>query len=295
MRIRVDVSIALPDGESREYEVEFDQAEIALGRLAANDIQIPAERVAAEHATIHVVGDRLELSVHGDASAAETFLAGEAVSVGSRVPLPEGEAIEIAEVTLRVRRSLREITREVREETARTALRMALDIHFGPYLEVENDEEQGTVLCLPEGETIRIGRARDCELRLSHGSVSRRHAIVRRVDDVTTIEDDQSHNRTVVNRMRIDGPMELRDGDILQFGSTRIRYHDPGDDRVGTTDPGIPTGEELRTTFRMPEETPAGGRGDRTERGALRAAAPRSRRPSRRARRGPGSATSSSS
>jgi pSer/pThr/pTyr-binding forkhead associated (FHA) protein len=64
-----------------------------------------------------------------------------------------------------------------------------------------------------------IGRA-GCDVDLNDPDVSRRHAVVRRVDTGLAVEDLDSTNGTFVNDRRISGIVEIAAGDRIRFGNT---------------------------------------------------------------------------
>jgi pSer/pThr/pTyr-binding forkhead associated (FHA) protein len=64
-----------------------------------------------------------------------------------------------------------------------------------------------------------IGRA-DSDVELNDPDVSRRHAVIRRVDAGVAVEDLGSTNGTFVNETRIAGIVELALGDRVRFGNT---------------------------------------------------------------------------
>jgi pSer/pThr/pTyr-binding forkhead associated (FHA) protein len=67
--------------------------------------------------------------------------------------------------------------------------------------------------------TLTLGRAREADVRLSHTSVSKRHALVRRlVDGGFEIEDLGSSNGTRVGGQPVRGRRRLRTGDRIQLG-----------------------------------------------------------------------------
>ncbi len=66
---------------------------------------------------------------------------------------------------------------------------------------------------------LTIGRE-GCEIILPDPEVSRRHAIVRRLDSGLALEDLGSLNGTWINDRRIDAVTELRPGDVVRFGNT---------------------------------------------------------------------------
>jgi diguanylate cyclase (GGDEF)-like protein len=84
-------------------------------------------------------------------------------------------------------------------------------------------EELGRIIPLDNNEFV-VGRQQTCDLPLFDGSVSRRHARIRFIDGRHVLEDLGSANGTYVTEHRIK-QHELRDGDLVQFGSTvAFRY-----------------------------------------------------------------------
>jgi pSer/pThr/pTyr-binding forkhead associated (FHA) protein len=55
------------------------------------------------------------------------------------------------------------------------------------------------------------------KILIDHPSVSRRHASLVVREDAVVLHDHQSRNRTFLNGRRIDGPAEVRDGDIVSL------------------------------------------------------------------------------
>jgi hypothetical protein len=70
---------------------------------------------------------------------------------------------------------------------------------------------------------IRIGRSEESEIVLIDPSVSRTHAVVEIDAGEPVLRDLGSTNGTFVNGRRI-GARELRDGDELLFGNTKMRF-----------------------------------------------------------------------
>jgi hypothetical protein len=71
-------------------------------------------------------------------------------------------------------------------------------------------------------DTTVVGREADCDVVLSDGSVSRRHARIERRGDSFFVLDQGSANGTHVDGERV-GEAELRDGQELRFGAVRFR------------------------------------------------------------------------
>ncbi len=70
---------------------------------------------------------------------------------------------------------------------------------------------------------FRIGRLDELELPLSNQSVSKHHAEIHLANDALTLLDLGSTNGTFVNRRRIEGSIELQEGDILHFAEIEFR------------------------------------------------------------------------
>ena len=88
-------------------------------------------------------------------------------------------------------------------------------------LRVEEDSRTRTVRApLP----IVIGRAPSATLVIPDAQVSRLHARIDLIDDMPAIRDLDSRNGTLVNARPIDSPVELREGDEIGIGMTRITF-----------------------------------------------------------------------
>ena len=69
-----------------------------------------------------------------------------------------------------------------------------------------------------EGEMV-IGRESD-SIELDDEQLSRRHAVLRALEDGLEVEDLGSLNGTFVNGRRIEEPTRLRDGDLIKVGQS---------------------------------------------------------------------------
>lgn len=77
---------------------------------------------------------------------------------------------------------------------------------------------------VPRREPLDVGRDLARDIVLNHRSVSRRHAVIRRVEDKLVLEDTGSTFGTFVNRQPVPrgGSVIVHDGDVLQLGSVRM-------------------------------------------------------------------------
>jgi len=192
--------------------------ELVIGRQDA-DLVLDDERVSRRHAVVRAVEGGLEIEdLH---SANGTSVNGTAIA--GRRRLRKGDVIEIGGVRL--------------------AADVAPSPHCvtvlavkprGSHLVVGNGPLAGRRFAI--GEELIIGR-QDADVLLEDPQVSRRHAVVRPVDDGLEIEDLGSINGTFVNGARVDVSQRLRANDEIAVGPIVLEAHvddepDTGSDTV---------------------------------------------------------------
>ena len=86
-------------------------------------------------------------------------------------------------------------------------------------------------LVLPSGQrvalgehTTTVGRMPESTLTIDDSNVSRRHAEIRPGRAGYMVIDLGSTNGTLVNGVKLTADQRLRDGDIISFGSTHVRF-----------------------------------------------------------------------
>jgi hypothetical protein len=101
-------------------------------------------------------------------------------------------------------------------------------------------------------ERAVLGRAEECEVRLQHRSISRRHARLARQGSAWFLEDLGSTNGVVKGGERVER-VELQDGDEFQLGELPLRFRlvAPGPAPTG------PAGEPEEIEFAPPSAAPA--------------------------------------
>ncbi len=70
----------------------------SIGRTPDNDIQIPHAQVSSHHALLHRVGDQLMLEDRGSANG--TYVRGQRIATGQRVPVQNGEKVFVGPMPL---------------------------------------------------------------------------------------------------------------------------------------------------------------------------------------------------
>jgi pSer/pThr/pTyr-binding forkhead associated (FHA) protein len=93
----------------------------------------------------------------------------------------------------------------------------------GPALVVRSGGGRAGEHFLLEQESTTVGRSPDCDIFLDDGTVSRRHALVKRSNNQFVIEDQGSLNGTFLNRRRIESG-GLEDGDEVQIGKYKLTF-----------------------------------------------------------------------
>lgn len=84
--------------------------------------------------------------------------------------------------------------------------------------------ENGTEIPM-QGETMRVGREPGLEVSLpGESTVSREHASLSLRDGGLYVTDTGSTNGTFVNGRKIDSETAVQPGDIIQFGSVKMRF-----------------------------------------------------------------------
>jgi hypothetical protein len=83
-------------------------------------------------------------------------------------------------------------------------------------------EPRTVPLVLPQRDHVVLGRSRSCDRVVLNPTVSRRHALLRHVEDRWLIEDCGSANGTYLNGWRVDAATEIRPGDELAVGDVRF-------------------------------------------------------------------------
>jgi EmrB/QacA subfamily drug resistance transporter len=170
--------------------------ERSLGREEA-DFSLDDPRVSRRHAVVRPVDDTAEVRDSGSANG--TYVNGELLREPRR--LADGDLVTLGDTVLRV------------ELPAPS-----------PALVVAEGPAAGTRFAV--ASELTIGRD-EADISLDDPRVSRRHAIVRLVDETLEVRDAGSANGTHVNGERIREPRRLRAGDLIRLGDTVLRTELP--------------------------------------------------------------------
>ncbi|MEI8025652.1 MAG: GGDEF domain-containing protein [Pseudomonadota bacterium] len=77
-----------------------------------------------------------------------------------------------------------------------------------------------------DNDLMVIGRNPDVEVHIDDSSVSRRHAEIVLSGDTVTIADLGSSNGTVINDVKVDASVVLKDGDLIRLGKVIFKFYE---------------------------------------------------------------------
>lgn len=105
-------------------------------------------------------------------------------------------------------------------------------------------------------QTIWIGRDDSCEIRLTHPSISRRHASLTLLSASWTIElaDNSSTHGTFVNKTRISSSIVLANGFSIQLGQSQRKLVFNTTTTMIPSEPQAPVQAELPAIQEQPDE-----------------------------------------
>jgi hypothetical protein len=112
-----------------------------------------------------------------------------------------------------------------------------------PQLIVVDGRMRGLSFAIPSGRS-EIGRQAGLGILLDEQYVSLRHAALERAGGRVVLTDLGSTNGTWINRRRLHGTDELRDGDVVRVGSVSLRFTTAPDGGTSVLPPEPPTDRE---------------------------------------------------
>lgn len=114
-------------------------------------------------------------------------------------------------------------------QIGRVSIRPNAPVRSVPFLRVVEPRNMYIRLRLSAQPSV-IGRSRDADLSLNDSRISRRHCLVRAVNDTVLVEDLDSRNGTIVNGQNVAQAI-VRPEDHLQIGGFQLKleFRDPDD------------------------------------------------------------------
>ncbi len=110
---------------------------------------------------------------------------------------------------------------------ARPRLRAEAELgRLGPVRIFIGIDERGAHRSYEGLAPFEVGRDKEVALALADSEVSRRHARFDVRDGIVFVRDLESRNGTFLNGRRVSEPIEVRVGDEIDVGTTRLRVED---------------------------------------------------------------------
>ena len=243
MPVKLQVIMSIPGKDPREFEYEFDDDRICVGRDQENEIQVPLSTVSRKHCVFFRDGDEWYLedlkSTHG------TKHNGKPVGAGGKKLLRSGDVVDLIHFKLTFHNAAaaspdysaektEALARKMVEEVLASIGKDAADV---PYVRVMNGPDEGKRfdIGVDVSEAV-IGRGNDCDFQINDANISRRHGIIRRDWNEITVEDAGSKNGVLINDRKIGKATALRDADEILLGAVRLTFIDPSAKFIGKLD-----------------------------------------------------------
>jgi pSer/pThr/pTyr-binding forkhead associated (FHA) protein len=209
----------------RQYRIEGPRA--SIGRAEENPVGLFGDpSVQPRHALIERRGS--DYVIKNQAVQDGTFVNGNRIET---VDLHDGDRINIGGYELRFHLRGTGTSQSAREQ-ASLAADPINPAHVARRLAGANANVDGVCLIdasgqpfpLPNGAAVRVGRALDNEIVVSHSSVSRHHASLENINGTVTVKDLNSQNGTFVGNRRVTSSVPLNDGDAVRFGDAQFTF-----------------------------------------------------------------------
>ncbi len=241
--VKLQVVMSIPGKDPREFEYEFEDDRISVGRDQENEIQVPLSTVSRKHCVFFRDSDEWYLedlkSTHGTKHNSKP------VGAGGKKLLRDGDVIDLIHFKITFHNAQAASPDYSAEKTEALARKMVEEVLASigkdaadmPWLRVMNGPDEGKRfdIGVDVSEAV-IGRGNDCDFQINDANISRRHGIVRRDWNEITIEDAGSKNGVVINDRKIGRPTALRDADEILLGAVRLTFIDPSAKFIGKLD-----------------------------------------------------------
>lgn len=230
MGVRFAVRSAWNVDATVEVEYQFDQSRVVIGRASTCDIWLPHAAVGRLHLTVQVKD--VGYVVMDEGSTNGTFINGVRIPPKRPKRIKSGDVIEAGGFRLQVEVGVPTAQSTSCVETGELArnLYRALTTDSGipaASFTVEEGPSEGHRWELPTPPSrLLIGRDEECELRLKDTDASRQHAELTCDFRGHHVRDMGSKNGLKVNGREMEERW-LENGDLLQVGTTSLRFSDP--------------------------------------------------------------------
>jgi pSer/pThr/pTyr-binding forkhead associated (FHA) protein len=243
MPVKLQVVMTIPGKDPREFEYEFEEDRISIGRDQDNEIQVPLSTVSRKHCVLF--RDESEWFLEDLKSTHGTKHNGRPVGAGGKKLLRDGDTIELIHFKITFQNAELASPDYSAEKTEALARKMVEEVlaTIGkdggevPYVRVMNGPDEGKRFDIGvDVSEVVVGRGNDCDFQINDANISRRHAIIKRDWNEITVEDAGSKNGVVINDRKIARATALRDADEILLGAVRLTFIDPSAKFIGKLD-----------------------------------------------------------
>ncbi len=235
--------------DSPPIQCSLEPGYVLVGRTHQATLHLDHDEVSGRHCLLRVGQGRVSVEDLGSTNG--TYLNGYALPAYQAVPVKAGDRIHVGSVCLSL---------TTRRETAPRSLPLSLGVgkregtisvhRAGRQRQATTDKLD---LALVGKSEILIGRAADCDIRLSHPTVSRYHSRLRRRRAGWLVEDLGSIDGTFVDGLRLVRPMLLQEGQKLEIVGHRFAIS--GHRLVQFEPSGVQTLDAVGLGVRVPSGT----------------------------------------
>ncbi len=210
--------LIITDDQGQQTVVNLVRNEYRIGRSEDNAIRLTERNISRKHAVLRRSGSSFSIQDLGSDNG--VFVNG--VRIHGQQALGHRDFIQLGDYRVEVLDEALD-TQEQSHSPYPTGSTIPPSSRLPHRLVVLIGPEQGAEYAL-EGDRYLIGRDDDCDFRIDHGSVSRIHAEVRRLDE----EHFEIIDKGSANGLRINGherPRAVLDGrDVVELGDVVLKY-----------------------------------------------------------------------
>ncbi len=217
-------------------EYKFDQKRVVIGRGAGADVRLPHRTVSQNHALVEMADDGLLISDLGSTNG--TFIGGNRLLPHRPHRMDSGSHVLVGKFSVKLEGPVPvkqptswEVTSELSRSLMRDLMSTTQTELISPTLTVL-DSDSALELRVTDRSYV-IGRDAQCDLPINDSDASRRHAEVVLTSKGAVLSDLQSKNGTKVNGRLVDS-RKLRHEDVVQIGTTRMRFEDAAEPMMAT-------------------------------------------------------------
>jgi pSer/pThr/pTyr-binding forkhead associated (FHA) protein len=229
------ITVILRSDDPEESRLTFDGTQrVVIGRGASSDVRLPDASVSHRHASLRSNGADFVLVDEGSTNG--TFVGGVRIAPRASRLVRSGDLVRLGRVWLELRIEQSPVTRDLAMATRDLALLLvsramarAGDDRTVRLRVVEGIDQDAVLRLEADGHAYLLGRAPQCDLRLSDADASREHVRVLRQDGQVTVQDLGTKNGTWIADARLpEGRNTVwRPAQMMRIGRTVLALEEP--------------------------------------------------------------------